>query len=256
MIKTTLSLILLALACLNANAEISYIAPDQKRFPTILVSGRIKSQDAVTFKKLIDVAISDAQIKNGRGEKLYRVELNSMGGSVSAAMEMGKAIHKTAGMVVVDKGATCVSSCVLILAGGNERGVYGKVGIHRPYLSDDNVDTPSGQEASYKNIESSIKQYLTAVNVPTSLYDAMFRIPPEKVRYLTARELESYNLNENDPYYQEAEDTVIAKKWGMTKAQFIQFKAATANQCSTQPIEQVSSCLTKVANAVKAGTTR
>ena len=61
--------------------------------------------------------------------------INSPGGSVSAAMAIGRRFRKERAWLGVN--GSCISACVLILAGAVDRqiGKSGVVGIHRPYLA-------------------------------------------------------------------------------------------------------------------------
>lgn len=70
-------------------------------------------------------------------------ELDSRGGSVNAAMSIGRILRNEGAGASVNQGSVCLSSCVLILAGGVTRSFLGKVGIHRPYL-----EVPSGEVLS------------------------------------------------------------------------------------------------------------
>ena len=108
----------------------------------------------------------------------------------------------------------------MLLAGGTARLVEGSVGIHRPYLDDDRAFTPEQQKRNYAPIERDVKEYLASVNVPTSLYDTMFRIPPEKVRFLNERELQTLGLNEDDPFHKEAVDAQNANSAGLSKSEY------------------------------------
>lgn len=183
------------------------------------------------------------------------VLLNSTGGSVDDAIAIGQEIRAIAPMTVnVEEGAICGSACVFILAGAPSRNVWGRIGIHRPYVEFDDALTPEAQRQRYVAMEKRIKQYLESVNVPTSLYDTMFRIPPEKVRYLTLKEMQDFNLNEDDPYYKESRDAWWAKKLGLSKSEYTSRMAA----CNRLQTDQATiDCLDNLAASknTKAGPT-
>lgn len=192
----------------------------------ILISGVIKNGDEDRFK--------DYASKN----KISYILLTSKGGSVDAAISIGRQIRQLpepVPQVVVPDGKECISSCVLVLAGGLKRAVWqpgGKIGIHRPFLLDDDNISMEQQKKEYRRIEKKIKEYLEEVNVPVSLYDTMFRIPPSQVRYLTDKEMQDFNLNEADPYYREARDAKFAKNMGMTKHEYLKYNAEVNEKCS------------------------
>lgn len=194
--------------------------------PIIKIHGQIKQQDVETFHQLKVLAkknIQDLGLENPSTDKqqLYFVGLDSNGGSVSAAISIGKAIRDESVGVILAESDSCVSACVLLLAGGVTRVAAGRVGVHRPYLEEDRGYTTGSQKKIYAEIEKKVKSYLSYVNVPTSLYDLMFRIPPEKVRFLSDVELQEFNLNEDDPFFKEAEYATAANKVGLTKLEYI-----------------------------------
>ena len=69
-----------------------------------------------------------------RGSAVKTVVLNSPGGSVDDAIQMGRLIRGQAYTTEVPNGSYCASSCPLVLAGGVERrvGTLVTVGVHRP----------------------------------------------------------------------------------------------------------------------------
>jgi len=206
------------------------------KVPAITITGMIADTDVSRFLKAIEEAESDAHALGVKSKPYFIVFLDSPGGSVKAAMAIGREIRKSRPLsVTVPENGRCVSSCVLILAGGASRAVYGRVGIHRPFLQEDINYSPEDQKKTYSTLEKVIKDYLNEMNVPTALYDTMFRIPPEKVRFLSAAELQNYNLSEDDPYFKEADDAAIAKGFGLSKAQYVQYKAEINRLCQSAP---------------------
>lgn len=179
----------------------------------IIISGIIQDDDAELFKKMVT--------ENGKPSVIH---LDSIGGSVDAAISIGRQIRSFQDLPpwVKVHDSECISSCVFILAGGLWRGVigHGLIGIHRPFLVEDTNMTIEEQKKEYKRIEKLVKDYLTEVNVPVSLYDLMFRIPSTTVRYLTKSELQEYNLNHDDPYYRAAADTRSAENLGISKLEY------------------------------------
>src|SRR5260370_32271993 len=65
-----------------------------------------------------------------------RHQINSPGGSISAAMAIGRIFRREKASLQVKDNDVCLSACVLVLAGAVERPISrsAKVGIHRPYL--------------------------------------------------------------------------------------------------------------------------
>jgi ATP-dependent protease ClpP protease subunit len=61
------------------------------------------------------------------------VSLNSTGGSVSAAMQIGRLVRKYNGETNIS--GKCYSSCALIFIAGVRRKSLGELGLHRPYFA-------------------------------------------------------------------------------------------------------------------------
>lgn len=221
-------LLLVVVVGSQARADLSY-TPGTKRsdgsgvVPKIKVHGEIRDSDAAQFPALLSAARESARsmgfLTPNRTPLL--IELDSRGGSIRAALSLGRLIRAANPLSVnVQTGSSCISACVMLLAGGTARLVEGSVGIHRPYLEDDRAFTPDQQKQNYSAIEKDVKDYLASVNIPTSLYDTMFRIPPEKVRFLSERELQTLGLSEDDPYHKEAVDAQNAKNAGLSKSEY------------------------------------
>ncbi len=108
----------------------------------ILILGEIDSITAITFKRVLQRYLS------ARGnQNTVNIALDSPGGDIYAAMEIGKTIRETSNHAVyIRENGVCYSSCVLIFAGGAQRFVYhGSLGIHRPYSLNPSTDRQTSQ---------------------------------------------------------------------------------------------------------------
>lgn len=161
-----------------------------------------------------------------------RIEINSPGGSVDAAITIGRMLRKISAPIFVERGASCISSCVLILAGAVSRNIDGRVAIHRPYLN--NAPQPltsAAIQGAYDQTLQSIRLYLREMNVSDRLADDMVRIVPEQVRFLTASELDGYGLGARDPVYHETLELAQAQKYGLDRREYMRRKAIVEREC-------------------------
>lgn len=229
-------------------ADVSYAAgtsPGGKSFSLAIIDirGTIRAGDYERFVKAYGRA---REAFDETGYKLpvavATLRLNSNGGDLSEALAIGAKAHALKMTVSVTSGSSCISACVFILAGGIDRYVDGRVGIHRPYFPVDGALTEEAQKRSYAVVERQVKAYLDQVNVPTSLFDKMFRVPPQSVRYLSATELQEMALSGADPYYEEAASAQMAASLGITKTEYLS-RRAVAEKCMGLPGEQLRSCL-------------
>jgi hypothetical protein len=159
--------------------------------------------------------------------------INSPGGSVYAAIEIGRLFRSRQQPIWVKREDVCVSACVLILAGATYRTLEGQVGIHRPYLETPKTDVNVGQmQRMYVTFTEQIRAYLREMNVSDRLADDMMIVPPEKVRFLSANELGDYGLGPIDPVTKETQDVNEARKLGLDRQEYMRRKARSETLCA------------------------
>lgn len=162
----------------------------------------------------------------------YYFRLNSRGGNIESAIAIGRQLRRMRAYAVTWDTAPCYSSCVFILAGAVGRMLGSNIGIHRPYsLSTEKRDYDNVQR-EHRRIENLAKAFLTEVNVSPALFDAMMRIPPEKIRILSPSELEAYGISEEDPVQQEIRYAAEAREYGLSKTEYLRRKAAADVSCA------------------------
>jgi hypothetical protein len=155
------ALLFATVACQVANADVRQInrggpTCDPTFKACILV---IQINGEITDDTVTGLESTVSRVRNTAESSQYTftflsVELNSPGGSVDAAMKIGRILRKEGPIVDVKKDALCLSACVLTLAGGATRGLDGTIGIHRPYF-----EVPSGNVSS-ETIKSNYQQML------------------------------------------------------------------------------------------------
>jgi hypothetical protein len=127
------------------------------------------------------------------------VYLDSPGGDVAAALEIGRILRREGMSATVERGAHCMSACVFVLAGAEKRRIDGAVGIHRPRKVDipnEPID-PSKVIKEYEDSSDTERIYLKEMGVSTTLVDEMLRFEPDNIRVLTRPELEKFGLGES-----------------------------------------------------------
>lgn len=238
LINTLASLFITLAATSTSFAADVYLLGHQDGISMILFSGAIRSGDLEKVEASYKEAFK-------RSNAVYLM-LSSPGGSVDEAMRIGDFLEeKSIGALVPSTVGQCISACVLILAGGDDKGVKGKVGIHRPFISDVSVGGAQGAKTLGKYIET-IKTYLDRKGIAPSLADDMFSIPPEKVKYLSAEDLTRYRLDQRNYLKQEASDVEIAKAHGLTRQEFIRKKNQMELECSGMPSDQMLACTKRI----------
>ena len=231
----------------EARADLLYAPATSGVVAKIRVHGEIRDGDAMQFPSLLTAAKESARNLGfpwPPTQTPVLIELDSRGGSIRAALSIGRQIRAANPVSVnVQRGASCISACVMLLAGGVSRFVEGSVGIHRPYIDDDRAFTPDQQRRNYAAIEKDVKDYFASMSIPTSLYDTMFRIPPEKVRFLNEGELQTLGLSEDDPFHKEAADAQKAKAAGLSKSEYQRRQSTCAR---SRNIDEATACFKRL----------
>ena len=132
------------------------------------------------------------------------VYLNSPGGDVLTAIELGEEIKKQWTSTAVDDNGQCLGACVLVLAAGVRRtAAPNRVGLQR--LSFDQFASISRDRAKPKQLVSAkrVEMYLAHMGMPKKLFQEMMRQPPDKVLLLDARRLKDLGLDGIDRAYED-----------------------------------------------------
>jgi hypothetical protein len=133
--------------------------------------------------------------------------LDSPGGFVTSAMEIGRLVRSTQMRVVLDPGTECLSACVLILAAGVERFFppNSRVGIHRLYFPPEEfaqLDFANAEEA-YRQMSTRVKDYLREMRISETLFERMQAVNIDDVQFIEQDDAERLGLYGRDPIYQD-----------------------------------------------------
>lgn len=157
------------------------------------------------------------------GDPIVRVFINSRGGEIQAAMQMGQILRAEAAEVYVDKNAECSSACILVLASGTSRGALpgAKLGIHRPLFQPEEFAELSHLESQerYSVLSASVRHYLSSMGIADTLFDAMMNVPSRKIEFLTREFAEATHLLGYDPAYEEWQRAKNLKALGPDRLQ-------------------------------------
>ena len=137
--------------------------------------------------------------------RLGSLTLNSEGGDVHEAMNIGRILRKYKVQISVTFDAKCYSACVLILAGGVARTPLGAVGIHSFYSSSSKEKSYNYEQEDndYKLVSQEIEAYLREMRVSVRLLDEMMNTPESTIRTLTPDELRDLSLLGIDPIFRQ-----------------------------------------------------
>jgi hypothetical protein len=155
---------------------------------TVRLRGAING-DRLQLLKTALLRRDDSLRATGRPISL-RVDADSHGGSLYAALEIGRMLRQESASIAVGPHAQCSSACVFVLMGAPKRRIASgaRVGIHRPSLDGDPTD------ATVDALFPALVDYTEEMGVPRRIVDDMMQISSKTMHYLSARELAGYGL--------------------------------------------------------------
>ena len=152
----------------------------------ILLTGAIADGDALRFNDWLTALSAPPSA----------FALHSPGGSVYDALTIGRTIRATGVPVIVRTGASCLSACPYILAGGLQRDVSraALVGLHQHYF-DKNTYLPAFLLVSDIQIgQGEVMTYLSEMGIDPMIMAKALMTPPDDIYILLPEELEDFKL--------------------------------------------------------------
>jgi hypothetical protein len=170
----------------------------------VSLTGKIDQGDVQKLQQMITRLEASTQ-KGAFKSRVSPVYLDSPGGSVMAAMELGRFIRSKQIATKVVKDDNCASSCVLVFAGGVKRIPAGNVIVHSFYSPDVlGTNDFAKAEAMYTQVSESVAAYLKEMRISSQLLEEMMRVPHSSARQLTVEQMLQWGLIGIDPVYAQA----------------------------------------------------
>src|SRR5215208_27883 len=175
-----------------------------ERSLAVAISSTITDQDAKTFEN----AIRNLEHRH------LSVWLNSPGGDVFSAMNIGGLIRKHEGTTVISVPSKCYSSCALIFIAGVMRHNLGELGLHRPYFASAPQDRQT-IERQLPRMLAMVKQYVAEMRITENFYELIVNTEPSK---MTIYRIDDYAklVPEKDAVFQEIQIAYDARRYGLT----------------------------------------
>jgi len=127
---------------------------------------------------------------------LVAVRLNSPGGVVEDALQIGRAL-RTAGLdAVMEAGDICLSACPYILAGGVNRRVdaEAQVGLHQHYFGTNTLLPAFLAVEDVQRGQGAVMDHLLEMGVDPVVMRHALATPPEAIYVLLPEELDKYRV--------------------------------------------------------------
>ena len=117
------------------------------------------------------------------------IKINSNGGLVATAMQIGAYVHEQGWTTGVDREMQCLSACGFVYFAGKQKRLEGQavVGLHRPYLP--------GVKDTSESIRQTKRNYLSYWNyiqAPKSVYDEMMDVGRDELYILNKHNINEY----------------------------------------------------------------
>jgi hypothetical protein len=208
---------LAAAVILNASAARADIRTD---YSAVWITNEITDQNADEFEKQIPELVHYPQ---------FFVFLDSPGGSVAAAIRIGRLVRKFDGHTTIDKDGRCYSSCALIFIAGVFRINAGELGLHRPYLASEPLDAEAVRQQAPKIYEL-VKAYVSEMGVSDLFYQQMMNTEPSKLIRYRDREFQTLFPKE-DPVHEEVRVAQEARRHGITTSEYRRRWAECCDLC-------------------------
>lgn len=151
----------------------------------VLLTGEILPGELDAIKR--DIESNLPEPPESYSQRLF--VLASYGGDSAEAMRIGRYIRALKGTTMIPETGKCYSACVFVLAGGVERIIQGPVAINWPGFE---LRTDMSEQEGLSRVLSLTSDYFEEMNIPSSLAEDMYRIPPSELKLLSENELLFY----------------------------------------------------------------
>lgn len=173
---------------------------------TLLIQGTIQKGDNKALLALVNKLTKNTT-------RVGKVHLDSPGGDIFEAMEIGRTIRRGLMMTQVAYDSRCYSACVVAFVSGVIRAPIGEIGVHSFY-SKEFIGLAAFPEAStrYNEVAAKTEAYFREMRIPTALLDEMQRTPTYLLKQIKPEEREKLGLLGVDPVYGQLYDAQLKSK--------------------------------------------
>jgi hypothetical protein len=148
------------------------------------LEGGIEGGDAVRIVKQLAEAAPE------------RVILQSPGGSVGDALQIGRAIRDAGIETQILAGEYCMSACPYMLAGGTARDISpdGAVGVHQHFFGENVLLPAAFAVEDIQRGQAEVMGYLDEMGIDPLVMRLAMTTPPDEIYVLLPEELERYGF--------------------------------------------------------------
>ncbi len=153
---------------------------------TALLEGGIAEGDAARITGLIE----------GLASRPTRVILNSPGGSVQDALELGRYLRDAGLNTAMRAGDICYSACPYVLAAGVDRDIpeTASVGVHQHYFGESTLLPAFVAVEDIQRGQGLVMRYLDQMGIDPLVMSHALVTPPDQIYVLVPEELRAYDF--------------------------------------------------------------
>ncbi|APE44082.1 hypothetical protein BOO69_12200 [Sulfitobacter alexandrii] len=153
---------------------------------TILLEGAIGEGDAARIAQQIEELAQAPE----------RVILNSPGGSVRDALDLGRSLRSAGFSTALRDGDICYSACPYLLAAGVTRDIPegGSVGVHQHYFGESTILPAFVAVENIQRGQGEVMAYLDDMGIDPLVMRHALVTPPDEIYVLLPEELRAYGF--------------------------------------------------------------
>jgi hypothetical protein len=224
MLKRSIFLTALIFLSQNAISDVDVKRNEPNRTATIYITNRIAYEDSEKFANELDAL-------NREGYKLLlnAIQIDTRGGNVSSAREIGKLIRKKKLNTYLSPTAQCRSACIYILSGGIIRMAYGEVWVHRTTYSE---NFPIEKiDSAIKKVDKDTKEHIETMGLSLLVADAIVTTPYWASRQITYQEKRRWGIHGTERIAEELWFRTTAKSLNMTTDMLMEIYSDNFKRC-------------------------
>lgn len=156
----------------------------------------VDGRDALQLRGAIEQGDGQRIAADLRRQSPALVTLDSPGGSVTDALEIGRALREVGAATHLDDGAVCFSACPYIFAAGTERRIAesGRLGVHQHRFGESTILPAFMAVEDIQRGQAGVLDYLSEMGIDLRIMGPAMSTPADEIYILTREELEEWDV--------------------------------------------------------------
>lgn len=171
------------------------ISPDMPR-RLLTESVEVDGRAALRLRGAIAAGDADRIVEALQRDRPELLTLDSPGGSVSDALQIGRVVREIGTDTHLPAGAVCLSACPYIFAGGVARDVddAARLGVHQHSFGESTILPAFLAVEDIQRGQAEVLEHLDAMGIDLRIMGPALATPADEIYILTVDELETWNV--------------------------------------------------------------